>query len=117
MPVKKNTTTQYALNMSEQENRENIIRMTEQIKSIATSLDVDRKSNAEKFQNLTKLVSDGFSDIKINSGTMEKRYASKEELYELKRNHQSLVKYLMTIVIAIVLIVITGVMALLGIQK
>lgn len=106
MQVKKNTTTSYTPDMSEQENRESIIRMTEQIRSLG-----------EKMDSFIVEVRKGFADIKIDSRSMEARYATKDEVLELKRSHQSLVRYLMGIVITIVSVVIVGVMALLGLKE
>lgn len=102
---KKNTDQSYTLDMSEQENKENIIRMTEQI-----------KATNEKLDGLIVEVRNGFNDIKQDRISMEARYATKEEVRELKISHQSLVRYLMGLVITILTIVIAGVMALLGMK-
>lgn len=103
---KKNTTERYASSMSEQSNKESIIRMTEQIKSLG-----------EKVDGFIDEVRRGFSEIKEDTRAIEGRYATKEELQELKRGHQSLVRYLMGIVITIITALILGVMAIMGLKQ
>ena len=106
MTIKKNDTNEYTSTMSEQENKESIIRMTEQIKSLG-----------EKVDGFIDEVRRGFADIKIDTRAIEGRYATKEELSELKRGHQALVRYLMGIVITIITALILGVMAFMGLKQ
>lgn len=103
---KKNKTSEYTSSMSEQSNKESIIRMTEQIRSLG-----------EKVDGFIDEVRRGFADIKEDARNIEDHYATKEEVRELRKSHQTVVGYLMGIVITIISVVIVGTMTLLGIKQ